>query len=94
MMQSQAFLPDFLNILFKNGRMLYESFILNEVNLSKAMSISYEELKEEHIQDYQHLFKRVEFSLEEVLDTDEGVKKYSTSDLEMVELLPALPSTW
>ncbi|MGE8079855.1 glycoside hydrolase family 95 protein [Peribacillus loiseleuriae] len=64
----------------------------NEVILSKAMSISYEELKEEHIQDYQNLFNRVEFSLgdgkfEEVFDTDERVKKYSASDLEMVELL-------
>ena len=64
----------------------------NEVILSKAMSVSYEELKEEHIQDHQSFFNRVEFSLgdgkiEELLDSDERVKKYSAFDLEMVELL-------
>ena len=56
------------------------------------MSISYEQLKEEHIQDYQNLFKRVDLSLEyeqpeETLDTDERVRKYGADDLGMVGLL-------
>lgn len=64
----------------------------NEVILAKAMSLAYEELKEAHIQDYQNLFNRVEFSLgnekpEVILDTDERVQKYGASDLAMVELL-------
>jgi alpha-L-fucosidase 2 len=64
----------------------------NEAILSTAMSISYEQLKENHIQDYQNLYNRVEFSLgyeqtEETLDTDERVKKYNADDLAMVELL-------
>lgn len=64
----------------------------NEAILSKAMSIHYEQLKETHIQDYQTLYNRVEFSLghrqtEELLDTDERVQKYSADDLAMVELL-------
>lgn len=64
----------------------------NEDILSKAMSVSYEQLKEAHIQDYQSLYNRVEFSLghkqtEELLDTDERIQKYSADDLEMVELL-------
>ncbi|MCR2823473.1 glycoside hydrolase family 95 protein [Lederbergia panacisoli] len=64
----------------------------NEEILAKAMSISYEQLKAEHIQDYQSLFNRVQFSLdyddsEIILDTDERVKKYGAYDLGMVELL-------
>ncbi|WP_419955513.1 glycosyl hydrolase family 95 catalytic domain-containing protein [Neobacillus niacini] len=64
----------------------------NEDILSKAMSVSYEQLKETHIQDYQSLYNRVEFSLghkqtDELLDTDERIQKYSADDLEMVELL-------
>ncbi|MCM3110897.1 glycoside hydrolase family 95 protein [Lederbergia lenta] len=64
----------------------------NEMYLSKAMSIPYEQLKALHIQDYQHLFKRVEFSLEdgksrEQQDTDVRIKKNGANDLGMVELL-------
>lgn len=64
----------------------------NEAILSNAMSKSFEELKEEHIQDYQNLFNRVDISLgeakaEQSLETDERIKKYSASDLAMVELL-------
>lgn len=64
----------------------------NEEILSKAMSISYEELKAAHIRDYQHLFKRVDLSLEykkrdEALDTDERIIKYGADDLEMASLL-------
>ncbi|WP_062105839.1 glycoside hydrolase family 95 protein [Bacillus niameyensis] len=60
--------------------------------LSKAKSISYEQLKESHIQDYQQLFKRVHFSLKnpkqlENLDTDERVVKYGSNDLNMAALL-------
>ena len=35
----------------------------NEEILAQAISISYEQLKEAHIQDYQNLFKRVDLSL-------------------------------
>lgn len=64
----------------------------NEAILSKAMSIPFEQLKETHIQDYQTLYNRVEFSLghkhtEVMLDTDERVQEYSADDLAMVELL-------
>ncbi|MEK3890102.1 glycoside hydrolase family 95 protein [Bacillus sp. FSL K6-3431] len=64
----------------------------NEAHLSKAMSISYNQLKALHIQDYQNLFKRVEFSLQDgklkkQLDTDERVKRSGANDLGMVELL-------
>ena len=64
----------------------------NEEILTQAMSISYEQLKEAHIQDYQNLFKRVDLSLEyekpeETLDTDERVRKYGADDLGMVGLL-------
>ncbi|MCJ8008253.1 glycoside hydrolase N-terminal domain-containing protein [Lederbergia wuyishanensis] len=64
----------------------------NEEILAQAMSISYEQLKAEHIRDYQSLYNRVELSLEcnkpeEILDTDERVKKNGSSDLGMVELL-------
>lgn len=64
----------------------------NETILSNAMRIPYEQLKKEHIQDYQQLFNRVAFSLKSAesdahLDTDERIKKYGADDLEMVELL-------
>ncbi|MBS4206035.1 glycoside hydrolase family 95 protein [Lederbergia citrea] len=64
----------------------------NEEILAKAMSFSYEQLKEEHVQDYQNLFKRVDFSLDydkpqEELDTDDRVRKYGADDLGMSELL-------
>ncbi|PAV31150.1 alpha-L-fucosidase [Virgibacillus profundi] len=64
----------------------------NETILAKAMSISYEQLKKEHIQDYQNLFNRVEFTLDkeevnELLDTDKRVSVFSAHDLGMVELL-------
>ncbi|MBS4197403.1 glycoside hydrolase family 95 protein [Lederbergia citri] len=64
----------------------------NEESLAEAMSISYEQLKAEHIKDYQSLFNRFKFSLdyeqpENLLDTDDRVKKYGANDLGMVELL-------
>ena len=64
----------------------------NRLRLSSAMSLSYDRLKEEHIQDYQSLFNRVELSLgnerdEVLLDTDERVSKFGADDLGMVELL-------
>lgn len=52
--------------------------------LQKALARSYEQLKTEHINDYQSLFKRVEFKLsvdESVLKlpTDERLKKYASA---------------
>ncbi|GHH97821.1 glycoside hydrolase family 95 protein [Neobacillus kokaensis] len=72
---------DFEELTFKNAAIL-----------SKAMSISYEQLKEAHIRDYQALYNRVDFSLgsenlEAALDTDERVQKNGANDLAMVELL-------
>lgn len=74
------------------GRDFSELTERNEASLLKAMDISYEQLKALHIQDYQNLFKRVEFNLEdkkmkEQLDTDKRVMKYGVDDLGMVELL-------
>lgn len=65
---------------------------LNEAVLSRAMSIPYDQLKKEHIQDYQSLFNRVKFTLEdsdkeELLDTDARIKKYGPDDLKMATLL-------
>ena len=64
----------------------------NEAVLSNAIKMSYENLKEKHMKDYQNLFNRVAISLgdgktEEKLDTDEGVKTHGANDLRLVELL-------
>lgn len=64
----------------------------NEEILAEAMKIPYEELKEKHIQDYQKLYNRVEFRLEdsskrEFLDTDERIREHGPNDLEMAMLL-------
>lgn len=52
--------------------------------LQKALARSYEQLKSEHIRDYQSLFKRVEFKLSAddnvlKLPTDERLKKYASA---------------
>ncbi|MBS4220431.1 glycoside hydrolase family 95 protein [Bacillus sp. FJAT-49711] len=74
------------------GKYFSELTRKNEELLSSAMNISYEQLKAEHIRDYQSLFNRVEFSLDHepaagVLDTDVRVKKFGANDLGMIELL-------
>lgn len=67
----------------------------NESTLSKAMAISYDQLKEEHIRDYRMLFGRVDFTLgeaaevevDEKRDTDERLQAYGADDPAMVALL-------
>jgi len=65
----------------------------NESILSKAMEISYDQLKQEHIRDYRELFDRVDLTLgdaapgEEALDTDKRIRKYGAGDPAMVALL-------
>nr|WP_299385879.1 glycoside hydrolase N-terminal domain-containing protein [Allomuricauda sp.] len=52
----------------------------NQLVMEQAMAKSFEELKEEHIKDYQQLFNRVDLSLEETeishLPTNERLKAY------------------
>ncbi|MBO0993532.1 glycoside hydrolase family 95 protein [Bacillus sp. SD088] len=64
----------------------------NEAVLLEAMKMSYEQLKQEHIQDYQQLYNRVELTLgeqksESALDTDERIVTNGPNDLEMATLL-------
>lgn len=64
----------------------------NEAILKNALDVPYEQLKKEHIEDYQSLFNRVTFQLdgfkdEEGLDTDQRIIKYGANDVEMVSLL-------
>lgn len=64
----------------------------NEAVLSEAMKMPYEQLKQEHIQDYQQLYNRVELTLgkeksEGTLDTDERIASNGSNDLEMATLL-------
>lgn len=55
-----------------------------KANLQKALALSYEQLKQGHVRDYQSLFKRVEFKLsadENVLKlpTDQRLKNYASA---------------
>ncbi|WP_100407816.1 glycoside hydrolase family 95 protein [Bacillus solitudinis] len=61
-------------------------------HLDKASSVTYDELKQAHIDDYQTLFNRVELDLGkslivEEIPTDQRVKEYGASDAGLVELL-------
>jgi alpha-L-fucosidase 2 len=60
--------------------------------LEKAMSKSFEEVRQSHIEDYKLLFDRVELDLgpavaPENLPTDEWILKYGANDPKLVELL-------
>jgi alpha-L-fucosidase 2 len=63
-------------------------------DLSRAMKLSYPELRARHVNDYQSLFRRVELSLgssgkaaPEELSTDRRIAEYGAADPGLVELL-------
>lgn len=64
----------------------------NKTTLEEAMALSYDEIKEAHITDYQSLYKRVEFELKtrwpiDERDTARRLKQHGSKDLKMNELL-------
>lgn len=75
------------------GRSYADLTAKNQALVEAAMELSYEELKALHIQDYQELFKRVDFTLHsksgraEKLDTDDKVRQRGAADDGLIELL-------
>lgn len=64
----------------------------NEIRLQQAMTKSYEQLRQSHIDDYKSLFERVELKLgpseaPEQMPTDRRITEYGAKDPGLVELL-------